>query len=67
MSVSCECCVLSGRGFCDELIIRPEESCGLWSVVVCDLENLVNEEALAHWGCCAKNNQTNRIIKFRLP
>jgi hypothetical protein len=26
MSVSCECCVLSGRGLCDELITRPEES-----------------------------------------
>ena len=27
MSVSCECCVLSGRGLCDDLITRPEESC----------------------------------------
>jgi hypothetical protein len=26
ISVSCECCVLSGRGLCDELITRPEES-----------------------------------------
>jgi hypothetical protein len=26
MSVCCESCVLSGRGFCDELIIRLEES-----------------------------------------
>ena len=26
MSVSCECCVLSGRGLCNELITRPEES-----------------------------------------
>jgi hypothetical protein len=26
MSVSCECCVLSGRGLCDELLPRPEES-----------------------------------------
>ena len=26
MSVCCECCVLSGRGFKDELITRPEES-----------------------------------------
>ena len=36
--VCCECCVLSGRGLCDELIIRPEESYRLWCVVVCDLE-----------------------------
>ena len=37
MSVYCECCVLSGRGLCDELITRPEESYRLWCVV-CDLE-----------------------------
>jgi len=29
----CECCVLSGRGLCDELITRPEVSYRLWSVV----------------------------------
>jgi len=39
MDVCCECCVLSGRGLCDELITRPEESYRLWCVVVCDLEN----------------------------
>jgi len=38
MSVCCECCVLSGRGFCDELITCPEEAYRLWRVVVCDLE-----------------------------
>jgi len=26
MDVCCECCVLSGIGLCDELIIRREES-----------------------------------------
>jgi len=30
--------VLSGRGLCDELITRPEESYRLYCVVVCDLE-----------------------------
>jgi len=30
--------VLSGRGLCDELITRPEESYRLCCVVVCDLE-----------------------------
>ena len=47
MSVCCECCVLSGRGLCDELITRPEESYRLWCVVVRDLGTtkfLVNEE-----------------------
>jgi len=29
---------LSGRGLCDELITRPEESYRLWCVVVCNLE-----------------------------
>jgi len=38
MFVCCKCCVLSGRGLCDELITRPEESFRLWCVVVCDLE-----------------------------
>ena len=46
MFVCCECRVLSGRGLCDELITRPEESYRLWCVVVCDLENLKNEEAM---------------------
>ena len=34
------CRVLSGRGLCDELITRPEESYRLCCVVVCDLETL---------------------------
>jgi hypothetical protein len=53
----CECCVLSGRGLCDELITRPdelitrpEECYRLWCVVVCDLENLKNEEAMTGVG-----------------
>jgi len=54
MYVCCECCVLSGRGLCDELITRPEESYRLWCVVVFNLEItkiLVNEEEVkAHWG-----------------
>ena len=57
MSVCCECCVLSGRGLCDELIIRPEQSYRLWYVVVCDLETSLMKR---HWitgGCRAKNKQ----------
>ena len=38
MFVCCERCVLLGRGLCDELITRPEESYRLCCVVVCDLE-----------------------------
>jgi len=32
------CFVLSGRGLCDGLFTRPEESYRLWHVVVCDQE-----------------------------
>ena len=52
MFVRCDCYMLLGRGLCDEVITRPEESYILWCVVVCDLETkkiLVNEEeAKAH-------------------
>jgi hypothetical protein len=34
MSVSCECCVLSGRGLCDGLVTRTEESYRVWCVWV---------------------------------
>ena len=30
--------MLSGRGLCDELITRPEESYRLCCIIVCDLE-----------------------------
>ena len=38
VSVVSVVCVLSGRGLCDELIARPEESYRLWCVAVCDTE-----------------------------
>jgi hypothetical protein len=48
--LSFECCVLSGRCLCEELITRPEESYRLWCVWVWT-RNLINEEAV---GCCVK-------------
>jgi len=61
MSVCCDCCVLSGRGLCDEMITRPEDSYRLWCVVVCDIETtkiVVNEEeAKAHWGAVASREK----------
>ena len=42
--------MLSGRGLCDELITRPEESYRVWCVVVYDLENIKNEEAMTRVG-----------------
>jgi hypothetical protein len=47
--VSCECCVLSGRGLCVMLIPRPEESYRVWCVWVWSW-SLENEKVLAHWG-----------------
>jgi hypothetical protein len=43
-------CVLSGRGLCDELITRPEESYRLWRVVVYDQETSRYEDAIARVG-----------------
>jgi hypothetical protein len=49
MFVYCECCVLLGRGLCDGLITRLEESYLLWRVVVCDQETSKNEEAKSRY------------------
>jgi hypothetical protein len=56
------CCVLSGRGLCDEPITRPEESYRLWCIVVCDLETSKKEEAMTHVGSQRhrKNNNNNK-------
>ena len=62
MFVCCECCVLSARGLCDELITRPEESYRLWCVVVCDLENLKNEEAMTRVGLQRYSKKKKIII-----
>jgi hypothetical protein len=49
MSVSCECCVLSGRGLCDGLITRPEESYRVWCVQkVCDREASIMRRPRPH-------------------
>jgi hypothetical protein len=37
MFVCCECCVLSDKCLCDDLITCPEESYRLWCVVVCEI------------------------------
>jgi len=59
--VSVVCC--AGRDLCDGLITRPEDSNQLLCVVLCDLENLMNEEAMAHWeGCRVNTKQTKYSI-----
>jgi hypothetical protein len=50
----CECCVLSGRGLCDEVITCPEESFRMWCVVVCDLETSGMRRPWPTEGRCAK-------------
>jgi len=42
------------RRLCDELIARPEESYRLWSVVMCNVENLKTEDAMARVGRSAQ-------------
>ena len=54
--------MLSGRGLCDELITRPEESYRLWCVVVWDLENLKNEEAMARVGLQRHRKKNDSVI-----
>jgi len=73
-SVCCECCVLSGRGLCDEMITRPEESYRLWCVVVCDLET---SRMRSPWpafclsatgkknSCQKKENRLNRAVNSK--
>jgi len=62
ISVYCECCVLSGRGLCDELITCLEESNRLWCVIVCNLETSRMRRPWPTGGCRAKNKQTNMSI-----
>jgi hypothetical protein len=65
MFFCCECCVLLGRGHCDKLITRPEESYLLWCVVVCDLEYLKNEEAMTGVGSQRHNKILTVFLKIR--
>jgi len=57
MYVCCECCVLSGRGLCDGLITRPEESYRLWCGVACDLETSWMRRPWPTWGLSRQNKQ----------
>ena len=62
MSVSCECCVFSGRNLCNRLITRPEESYRLWYIVECNLETLRKRKPWSTGGCCAKKENINTNI-----
>ena len=58
--------MLSGKGLCDELITRPEESHRLWCFVVCDLETSQVSRSWPNGDCCAKNKNKNPKIVVRL-
>ena len=62
MSVSYECCVLSGRGLCDGPIFHPEEIYRLWCVIVCDLETWNMRRPWPALGCCVRNKQTRNYV-----
>jgi hypothetical protein len=65
MFVCCERCVLSVRGFCDELITLPEESYWLWCVVVCDLETSRMEEDKTRVGSQRHKKKAYRLLITR--
>ena len=75
MFACCECCVLSGRGLCDGLITRPEESYRLWRVVVCDQETSRMRRlkpATGLWkiqrqGCNAKKANNKQLSCYSQP
>jgi hypothetical protein len=56
-----KCCVLSGRGLCDELIIRPEESYRLWCVIVCDLQTSNMRRSWPDLGRSVRAGKNNEI------
>jgi hypothetical protein len=58
------CYVLSGRGLCDELITRPEESYRLWRVVVCDQETSCERGHSPRWA--AEPEKKNKIDNIML-
>jgi hypothetical protein len=65
MSVSYECCVLSGRSIFDGPITRPGESYRLWCVILCDLETLRMSWPWPSLGCCSREKQI-RIFRRNL-
>jgi hypothetical protein len=65
MFVCCDCSVLSGRGLCDELIIRPEKPYRPWPVFVCDHETsrtMTSRPAVGPPSHANNNNNNNNNL-----
>ena len=64
VDVCCECCVLSGRGrgLCNELFARPQESYRLWCVVMCDLETSWMRWLWPTGGVVPKTNEETKCV-----
>jgi hypothetical protein len=74
MFVCCDCCMLSGRGLCNGLITRPEESYRPWRVVVCDQETSNTRRLSPLPGCentttmgCNARKRNNKQALVLLP
>jgi hypothetical protein len=64
--------VLTGRGLCNGLTTRPEESYRLWGVIVCDQEPSKTRRPKPATGLwkynhngCRPGTQTNKLISVR--
>jgi hypothetical protein len=66
MSVSCQCCVFTGRGLCDEPITRPEGSHRAWCASLWVILKSQQWSGLRpQYGCCAtgrKNCQCMQVL-----
>jgi hypothetical protein len=66
MGVCCERCVSSGRGLCDELITRPEESYRLWCVWAYlwspDIEETLDHLELSRHG--GSRNEGTPLVQY---
>jgi len=58
--------VLSGRGLCDELITRPENSYRLWCVIVCDPETSSMRRPWLTGGCPPSQKNTRTLCRIIL-
>ena len=64
-SVSCECCVLSGRDLCEGLITRPEEFHRMWSWKL-DNDEVLTQKNLGNETECPRSHTPSEAT-YRNP